>query len=411
MRIRSGRDVLNQTKKILPTTDYTIVGAGIMGLTIAYSLLKRDSKASITIFEKEETLGCHASGRNSGVLHSGIYYKPDTLKARFCSEGAALMKEFADCSGIPYLKTGKLIVATSREEEPILDTLLDNAKQSEIRSTYLVGKALQDIEPYVNLNYAGIHVPDTAVIDSRKVLEALCALLQEKGVRFYFGEPVGAVDPGNNELETPHFQQNFRFLFNCAGAYADRLAKKFGIADRYVLIPFKGLYMKLAPEKNGMVKGNIYPVPDLRFPFLGVHLTRSIEGSIYVGPTAIPALGRENYGIVQGLKWDEAFETLFSTAGLMLNDPVVREYSLSELKKHSKRVFFSDVKKLVPSLEFQDLVRSKKVGIRPQLANRVRQKIETDFIVERLPTSVHVLNAISPAFTSSFAFSKALLNW
>lgn len=381
-----------------------------MGLTIAYSLLQKNPQSSITIFEKEDTLGCHASGRNSGVLHSGIYYKPDTLKAKFCSEGAALMRKFAEQHDIPCRKTGKLIVASLEHEVPVLDTLLSNAKYNDIRAVRMSGAELQKVEPFVNTRFSGIHVPDTAVIDSRKVLETLYGILKDKGVRFCFGEMVERVDTVNNELETKDFRHKFQFLFNCAGAYADRLAKKFRIADQYVLIPFKGLYMKLVPERSNMVKGNIYPVPDLRFPFLGVHFTKGIDGSVYAGPTAIPALGRENYGIFEGLKWDEALETLFSTANLIMHDPVVRTYSFSELRKHSKRVFYDDARKLIPALGYQDLVRAKKVGIRPQLANRIKKKIETDFIVERLQNSVHILNAISPAFTSSFAFSRFVID-
>lgn len=380
-----------------------------MGLTIAYSLLEKNPRTSITIFEKETMLGCHASGRNSGVLHSGIYYKPDTLKAKFCSEGAALMRAFAERHGIPCHKTGKLIVATSEAEEHVLESLLSNAKDNGIRADRMSGADLQKVEPFVNTRFSGIHVPDTAVIESRKVLEVLHGILKERGVRFYFGESVDEVIPSKSELETPGFRHSFQFLFNCAGAYADRLAKKFAIADQYVLIPFKGLYMKLVPDRSGIVKGNIYPVPDLRFPFLGVHFTKGINGSVYAGPTAIPALGRENYGIIEGIKWEEARETLLSTASLIMNDPVVRAYSLSELRKHSKRVFFNDARKLIPSLKYQDLVRTDKVGIRPQLANRVKKKIETDFIVERLPNSVHILNAISPAFTSSLSFSKFVI--
>jgi L-2-hydroxyglutarate oxidase LhgO len=286
--------------------DYLIVGAGIVGLSIAFELKKRHPAASIVILEKEPDAGMHASGRNSGVLHSGIYYGNDTLKAKTCSVSAARMREFAAENGIACNRSGKVIIATSEQDLPVIDRLLNNARENGINAEKLDERGVREIEPHATPYKAGIYSPDTAVVDSKAVVKKLCEILTQSGVILTFGSPVIRITPETKMVSTTEGNYHYGYLFNCAGASADRIARHFGLVADYALIPFKGIYYKLRPEKNHLVRSNIYPVPDINQPFLGVHLTRVISGDVYVGPTAIPAFGRENYGIVQGMELGES---------------------------------------------------------------------------------------------------------
>jgi L-2-hydroxyglutarate oxidase LhgO len=390
----------------LQANEFLVVGAGIVGMTTALELRQRFPKASIRILERESAPGRHASGRNSGVLHSGIYYGPGTLKAKVCAEGARRMKRFASDHGITVQESGKVIVATEEREVPALDRLMDNARANGIQATKLDSAEVRGIEPNAAA-VAGIHVPSTAVIDSQGVLNTLRKVLENRGIDFAFERRVTAIDEHTKEVECGANRYPYGFLFNCAGAHADTLAKLAGLAEDYVLVPFKGIYYKLRPEKEHLVRANIYPVPDLAMPFLGVHFTRAVNGDVYVGPTAIPALGRENYGIIDGLRIGEASGILWELGKLYVRGGVgFRRLVHGELRKYRKRHFVESARRLVPEVSGDDLLRSSKVGIRPQLVNARLGRLELDFVVERTPTSIHVLNAISPAFTSAFAFSE-----
>ena len=391
-------------------TDYTIIGAGIIGLTLAYAILERWPKATISIFEKEPDIGFHASGRNSGVVHSGIYYPPGTQKAILSVEGALLLKDFAKDYDIPYRQAGKLIVSTSSSLESSLYTLMQNAEGNGISATLCSRVEIQGIEPYAESSFGGIYSPETGVIDSLGVLRTLKNILVQKGIRFFFEEPVRVVDAEGSIIETSSYSQKFQFLFNCAGAYSDHIAKMFGFAKDHVLIPFKGIYFELDKKRDYLIRESIYPVPDLAFPFLGVHLTRNVHGKIYVGPTAIPAFGRENYQGTQGVNIQELIEILPEMGELFFLNKDFRKLAVHEIQKYSKRNFFKMARNLVPELRPDDLLSSQKVGIRPQLANIKKKALETDFIFERGPTSYHVLNSISPAFTSSFAVGKMIVD-
>lgn len=391
--------------------DFAIVGAGIVGLAVAFELKKRHPGASIVVLEKEAALGKHASGRNSGVLHSGIYYGPDTLKARVCSRGAARMMDFAEEQGIPYRRSGKVIIATGEQDLPTVERLLQNARDNGIRAEKLDEKGIKDIEPRANPYRAGIYSPDTAVIDSRAVLEKLHALLVRSGVCFVLDQVITDVAEKERQLFTSTGKYSYGYVFNCAGANADRIARKFGLGRDYTLVPFKGLYYTLRPERAHLVRSNIYPVPDISLPFLGVHLTRVISDEVYAGPTAIPALGRENYGVFRGIRPGEGIRIGWQLARLYLrNQNNFRHLVHSEMERYRKANFLEAVRRLVPDIRADDLVPSKKVGIRPQLVNLRTRKLEMDFVVESAPSSLHVLNAISPAFTSSFAFAEMLVD-
>lgn len=393
------------------TVDYLIVGGGIIGLTVARELRKRYPAASIALLEKEAALGKHASGRNSGVLHSGIYYDSSTLKAKVCAEGARRMKAFAAEHGINCQHSGKVIVATSPQDLPVIDRLLKNAQENGIRAERLDEQGIRQIEPHAGVYQQGIHCPDTAVIDSKAVLSKLRELLTAEGVEIFFNAPVTSVEVAARKVITPAGEFSYGYLFNCAGASADKVAKHYGLGLDYTLVPFKGIYFKLRPERAHLVHANIYPVPDINQPFLGVHLTRVASGEVYAGPTAIPALGRENYGILQGAQFGESLRVGFEVTRMYLaNHQNFRKLVHTELGKYRKKNFFAAVRKLMPELTYDDLVTSDKVGIRPQLINMREKKLEMDYVIEKSPDSLHVLNAISPAFTSSLAFAEWIVD-
>lgn len=395
----------------METYDYLIVGAGIVGLTVAWELKRRDSATRILILEKEPDVGYHASGRNSGVLHSGIYYAADTLKAKYCSIGAARMREFAAEHGIHCERSGKVIIATSQQDLPTLERLLKNARDNGIRAEKLDAGGIRQIEPHAYAYEAGIYSPDTAVIDSPGVVAKLRDLLRGQGVTIRFNAAVNAVDTGQKTIDANRHRYGYGYLFNCAGASADRVARFFNAGAQYALLPFKGLYYKLRPERGVLVKSNIYPVPDINLPFLGVHLTRVISGEVYVGPTAIPAWGRENYGVLSGLHLGESMNIAWHLMQMYAaNHQHFRDLVHVEMAKYSKANFLAAARRLVPEVRADDLLPCNKVGIRPQLVNLKEKRLEMDFVLEQTADSLHVLNSISPAFTSSFAFAEAIVD-
>lgn len=389
--------------------DFVIIGAGIVGLTVASELVKRHPKARLAILEKESAPGMHASGRNSGVLHSGIYYGRDTLKAKVCVEGARRMAAFAEAEGISVNRCGKVILATAEIELPVIDKLLGNARDNNIPAERIDTRQLIEIEPYAAPGPAAIYCPSTAVIDIAGVIRRLKEKLIIQGARFLFECSFQDVKV-KGSIQTTQGDLAYGYLINCAGAYADRVAKAYGLAEEYALVPFKGIYWRLSEGAKHKVRANIYPVPDISMPFLGVHLTRSISGDVYVGPTAIPALGRENYGVLQGIDFTESAEIVRQLSVMYLyNENNFRKLTHLEVGKYWKKNFFRAVRTLLPSLDNNELVPTTKTGIRPQLVNTRTHKLEMDYILIQTDDSLHVLNAISPAFTGSFAFSELIM--
>lgn len=389
------------------TYDFIITGAGIMGLTIAREILLRQSSARLLVLEKETTLGVHASGRNSGILHTGIYYPADTLKAKFCKKGAHALFNYAAENDIPVRKDGKVIVASSEHNAKGLAKLMDNARESDISADLMDEAQIKEVEPHAFARYGGIYCKDTAVINSNEVLVKLQAEIIQLGGEFKFSHPVKSINKQAKQLVTSKGRFNYQYLVNAAGAFADNIAKMVGMGADYKLIPFKGLYHKLRPEHSYLVRGSIYPVPDPDLPFLGVHFTRVISGDVYVGPTAIPAFGRVNYGLLEGLN---VFETpiilghLFRLYGANMQN--FRNLVHRELPNLTKSGFLKSASVLVDELQPQWLQSTPKVGIRPQLINIKKKQLEMDFLIEKNESSLHVLNSISPAFTSSFAVAE-----
>lgn len=385
-----------------------ICGGGITGLSIARELVKRDYN-DIVILEKEKEIGVHASGRNSGVLHAGIYYTPESLKAKFCLRGNELMKEFCKSKNIPIKRSGKVIVTKNEDELEILHELHKRAVNNKVEVKLIDKKELSEIEPYAKTVEQALYSPLTAVINPKDILKEIeKELIKSKKVKI-LKETKFIKLINNKTILTSKGKLNFELFINAAGAYADMVAHSFGVGLEYKMLPFKGTYKKLKREKSYIVNGNIYPVPDIKNPFLGVHLTKGYDGEVYIGPTAIPAFGRENYGIFRGIDL-EAVQILYRDLIMFLKNEKFRNPALEEPKKYLSRYFFKDVKPLAKNIEFSDISPSLKVGIRPQLVNWKTKELEMDFVVMKDSNSIHILNAISPAFTSSFAFAEFVVN-
>lgn len=394
------------------TTDYLILGAGIVGLAMARALKQREPAARIVVLEKESTLAAHASGRNSGVLHSGVYYKPGTLKARLCAEGSKLLGAYCEENGLPIRRVGKVIVPTRPEEDAQLDVLYAQGQANGAEVFLIDATQLKQIEPEAHsASGRALHLPQVAVIDPKAVVAHLGQELCSGGVDIRLNTPCWKVDVAAAIAHTPTDKIHYGMLINTAGLYADRVAQAFGVGKRYTILPFKGLYYQLQPTATPLdIRGHIYPVPDLRFPFLGVHVTKTVTGGVTLGPTAIPALGREHYGIFSGLDLAEIPTILGRLAGQYLaNRQHFRELTHTEGLRFFKSNFAQAAQSLVPRLRAKDLLRSSKVGIRAQLFDKTKQQLEMDFVVEHGPRSLHILNAISPALTCSFRFADFVL--
>ncbi|MCX7821919.1 MAG: L-2-hydroxyglutarate oxidase [Syntrophobacterales bacterium] len=387
-----------------------IVGGGIVGLTVARELIRRGYE-EIIVIEKERKLGAHASGRNSGVLHAGVYYTPESLKAKSCLRGNRLLKDYCKERGIPILETGKVIVASSGNELPCLEELFKRAQANGATVEWVDEKELSKIEPSAKTVEKAIYVRETASVDPKLVLEALgrdvensmkARVLLDCTFRGLKGSSVAVTSQGEIRFE--------RFI-NAAGAFSDKVAHAFGLAGEYRLLPFKGIYWKLRNDHplTLSIRGHIYPAPDLRYPFLGVHFSRNVHGEVFVGPTAIPAFGREHYGKIRGID-GEAPLILARNAALLVSNKSFREMGFKELLKYFRPFFYRDAKRLVKDLQPEALEPSHKVGIRPQLVNIRKKKLEMDFMVIQDGTSIHVLNPISPAFTASMDLAERIVS-
>jgi len=371
-----------------------IVGAGIIGMTLAYEWRKKYPNDEITIIDKEVHEAFHASGKNSGVLHAGFYYNTDSLKAKLTAEGNKLIKEFCKAHNINVNETGKLVVAKNEDE---VQTLFELAKRSIANNAgaYIVTeKEAEKIDPNAKTYKYALFSPNTATVDPKVVCRVLRNELEKKGVKFIFNMPF------------EKYQESFDFLINAAGLYADKIAHKFGVGLEYTMLPFKGLYRKyLGPDK---IKTQIYPVPNIKNPFLGVHFTLMADNTIKIGPTAIPAFWRENYTGFNRFKLDEFLEILSLEAKLFFTNAFgFRDLAMYEMKYYIPENLVNEAKKLVKKLrgEFKPMTP----GIRAQVLNKNTLELVMDFLVEKKENQIHILNAVSPAFTASFAFSKYIL--
>ncbi|NPA12306.1 MAG: FAD-dependent oxidoreductase [Epsilonproteobacteria bacterium] len=371
-----------------------IVGAGIVGMTMAYEWIKRNPNDEIVIIDKEAHEGFHASGKNSGILHAGFYYSSDSLKAKLTAKGNRLMKEFCHNHSIKVNETGKLVVAKNESE---VETLFELEKRSQANGAgaYIITEEeAYKIDPNAKTHKYALYSPNTASVDPKKVCSVLRGELEKKGVRFLFKTPF------------EKYNESYDFLINAAGLYADKIAHKFGVGLEYTMLPFKGLYRKYLGEDK--IKTQIYPVPNIKNPFLGVHFTIMADGTIKIGPTAIPAFWRENYSGFERFNFSEFLEIISLEAKLFLTNAFgFRDLALYEMRYYIPQNLVNEAKKLVKRLrgEFKAMTP----GIRAQLLNTKTLKLEMDFLVEKKENQIHILNAVSPAFTASFAFSEYIL--
>lgn len=394
---------------LMITTDYLIIGAGIVGITIALELKKRFPEAKILLLEKEPELGRHASGRNSGVLHSGIYYPSGTLKAEVCRQGAIEMKEFHREHGLRLRECGKLLVVTDERDDPQLDVLANRAREQGIAFESLNYRQICELEPEArSATGRAVFVPSTAVGDPSGVMDRLRIELLTRKIRIQFSAIISSVSDIDRRIRLQSGETiRYGYAINTAGLSADKVAHQFGCGHQYTLLPFKGIYWKLNATSKIKFNHLVYPVPDLRVPFLGVHTTTTVDGSIYFGPTASPAFGRENY---HGLDGISVFEST-KIAGLLMkqfaqNRDGFRRLAWQEGRRYFKRWFVEAARAIAPNLSADDLTATDKVGIRAQMFNRAEQRLVNDFVIEKGVHSTHILNAISPAWTSAFPFAR-----
>ena len=393
--------------------DILILGAGVVGLSLAYRLVERGISKNILIIEKEKKIGLHTSGRNSGVLHSGLYYKPETLKAKVCSKGSKRMREWILDRNLSINDCGKIIVPSSKSDDKMLDTLFERGKKNGCDIEMWTNNKINEFIPNA-FSYSGraIWSPKTAVINPKEVLNQLEKELKQKGVRILKESKINNIDSKNRIFEINNSKKIvYDYLFNTTGLQSDRVSKLFKIDHPYVLLPFKGLYWKLKSNNGIKIKCNLYPVPDLNVPFLGVHFTPNTRGDVYIGPTATSAWGRENYNNFENIEPQMAINNLIILGKQYLYDKGgFRRYVHEQAFQSFKPFLIKAAQKLVPGIKAEHIEYSDKVGIRAQLYDLERMSLVDDFLSINDESSTHVLNAISPAFTSSFELADLIIN-
>jgi (S)-2-hydroxyglutarate dehydrogenase len=391
------------------TCDFLIVGAGVIGVSIAREI-KRRYGATVVLLEKEATAALHASGRNSGVLHAGVYYKAGTLKARLCVEGNRRLRAYCREKAIPLNDHGKVIVARTEAELPALRELHARSQSNGVRASLLDPQALKEVEPCAKTVQQALYVKDTAVVNPQHVMAAMVADAEREGVQFRFGCAwQGREDDGT--VKTTRGPVSYHHLVNCAGLFADRLAQAYGVGQHFRILPFRGQFFRLRPESKLQVRGNIYPVPDLRNPFLGVHFTRRPEGDVTIGPSALPLLGREQYQGMTGATFGDSLTMLTYLMRLLgRNRDHFRSIAWTEMVKLTRTGFFREAEALGVGFEKRDLLPGKEPGIRAQLIDIRTAELVSDFVIESGPRSTHVLNAVSPAFTASLPFAEHVVD-
>ena len=386
-------------------TDFLIIGAGIIGLSIAKTLQEKYPGKSISIIEKEKDVAMHASGRNSGVLHAGFYYTADSLKARFTREGNARLKAFCREHGLQINACEKVVIAQNEEEIETLHELEKRGRANGVDVRIIDEKELEAIDPNVKTCRFALYSPTTATVDPKAVVRKLKEVVIENGANLYL-DTAYLYRIGLNRIKTNRSSFEAETIINCAGLYADKIAKQFGYAENYTIIPFKGVYLKYNGDDQPIVT-NIYPVPNLKNPFLGVHYTVTVDGKVKIGPTAIPAFWRENYSGFKHFDFDDLTEILWYEAKLFVTNRFnFRSLAFEEFRKYSKSHLAALARNMVKTIDEKKFDSWSIPGIRAQLLDTDTLELVQDFVVQGDESSVHVLNAVSPAFTCSFSFAE-----
>lgn len=393
---------------LIMTNDVVIVGAGIVGLATAYQLIQKRPGLQITILEKESHVAAHQTGHNSGVIHSGLYYKPGSLKATNCIRGYHLLIDFCEQESIPFEKCGKIVVATRPQQIPMLQTLHERGVQNGLdglRSLTL--EEMKEIEPHVH-GVAGLRVPQTGIVNYATVCIKLAEKLTKLGVDIRFNERVSSVSQSirHSTVVTTGGSYDTQLVINCAGLYSDKVAQLTEKEDLDIRItPFRGEYYELVKEKEYLVKHLIYPVPDPNFPFLGVHFTRMIDGGVEAGPNAVMAFGRESYKKSQ-VNWKELGETL-AWPGFQKVAAKYWKTGLGEFyRSFSKAAFTRALQELIPEIQEKDL-KPGGAGVRAQACDRIGGLLD-DFAIFENAQAINVVNAPSPAATSSLSIGVTI---
>jgi len=370
-----------------------IVGAGIIGMTLAYEWKKLNPNDEIIIIDKEVQEAFHASGKNSGILHAGFYYTADSLKAKLTARGNKLMKEFCYKNNIKVNETGKFVVAKNEEEIETLKELEKRSRANNAGAYLITEEEAKKIDPNAKTYKYALYSPNTASVNPKEVCKVLREDLEKKGVKFIFNMPF------------EKYNKSYDFLINAAGLYADKIAHKFGIGLNYKVIPFKGLYLKYLG--NDKIKTQIYPVPNIKNPFLGVHFSLMADDTIKIGPTAIPSFWRENYIGFDRFNLKEMIDILSIETKMFFKHKWFRDLAFYEMRYYFPKNLINEAKKLVYKLTGDFKVYPP--GIRAQLVDLRDLSLIMDFLVEYRENQIHILNAVSPAFTASFAFAKYIL--
>ena len=387
--------------------DFAVIGAGIVGCAIARELRIRYPEKDVVVIEKEDRVGAHTSGRNSGVIHSGINQKPSSLKAKLCVQGSQLLRTFCRNADVPMREVGTVVLARSDEESATLMELQRRAKANGVPGVQLLDQEmLKRVEPFARANEALLS-PTGAIVSCGQLVASVAADATKRGVSMILGAEVREIlDKGDRLLiKTARSDFEAKYLVNCAGLHADQVAWMMDAGREYCVIPFRGDYYHLRPERGFLVNSMIYPAPNLELPFLGIHLTRRTDDSVIVGPNAWLALGREHYK-GSPINWHDTVRMLCDLRfARLMSDPDFLKIALKELRLSiSKGAFAEAAGELVPEIGKDDLA-SDQSGIRAQLVDR-RGHLADDFVFERTEKSFHVLNAVSPAMTSALAFAE-----
>jgi len=384
--------------------DFIIIGAGIVGLSTAWQLQQRSGQARILLLEKETAPARHQTGHNSGVIHAGVYYEPGSLKARFCKEGARSTYAFCAEHGVPCEQTGKLLVATNPLELERMQLLFARCRENGLDPQKIDAGELQDIEPSITGTGAFL-VKESGIVDFPGICNVMLEQFQQAGGTAYLGTEVTGITEQSDEILVHAGPDSFRsdHLVVCAGLMADRLAGMQGIDTGFQIIPYRGEYYRLRPEFNGMIRHLVYPIPDPALPFLGVHLTRMIDGSITVGPNAVQGWKREGYGRLNFSLRDTT--EMLAFPGFWKATAKHLRHGIGEVRNSLwKSAYVARVKKYCPTIENADL-EPHPAGIRAQAVQRDGTMIH-DFLLEDTPRSLHVCNAPSPAATSAIPIGR-----
>jgi len=383
--------------------DVLILGAGVVGLATGIALLKSNSSLKVLIAEKEALLAQHASGRNSGVIHAGFYYSPDSLKAKFCRDGNFELRKIAKKYGVPVKNVGKVVVSRNQDEDTRLSALFERGIANGVELEIHPEEKLKDFEPLAVTHNRFMWSPNTGISDSIAIIKAMRDEFVSLGGQIHFDCKIN-LSESNNEVYDSNNQFVFKHVVNAAGAQADRISRSVGVGTDYAMLPFMGVY-RATQEKNLPLRRLVYPVPHPINPFLGVHFTLTIDGRVKIGPTAIPIAGREQYSLSKGWSGSDIVQAIKGITSLISGESHDFGAMLkSEWPKIIQKLLVKESTELVPSaITVKDWQR-KPPGIRAQLVHLPTGKLEQDFIVKTLTNSTHILNAVSPGWTSSIPF-------